>query len=197
MKRNRSLHHVLTAIVMTSLLAVGSVSPVFAQISEARLKELVEAATVKQAQGPFTFSAQAPTGAGPVVPLTVEDAVRFALEHNLDIAVQRMNPEIRDIAVATAHAFYHPTLSSTISRSSTTSTPTNQLNLATGAANTVQSNLGYNASITQQLPWWGSTLQGNMNNSRSETNSNNATFNPTFNSTWNATLTVPLLRDRT
>ena len=194
MKRNRSLYHVLTAIVMTSCLTGQTV---LAQVSEARLKELVEAVTAKQAQGPFTFSVQAPTGAGPVVPITIEEAVRFALERNLDIAVQRMNPAISDIAVATAYTYYHPTLTSTVSRSSTTSTPTNQLSLASGGTNTIQSNLGYNAGITQQMPWWGSTLQANFQNGRSETNSNNATFNPTYNSTWNAVLTVPLLRDRT
>ena len=197
MKRHRSLHHVFTAIVMTSCLAGSPTSTVLVQVSEARLKELVEAATAKQAQGPFTFSVQAPTGAGPVVALTIEDAVRLALEHNLDIAVQRMNPEIRDIAVATAGAFYHPTLTSTINRSSTTSTPTNQLNIASGGVNTVQGTMTYNAGISQQLPWWGSTLTGTMNNNRQESNGNNVTFNPTYNSTWSTTLTVPLLRDRT
>src|SRR6187200_2924868 len=42
MKRNRSLYHVLTAIVMTSCLTGQTV---LAQVSEARLKELVEAVT--------------------------------------------------------------------------------------------------------------------------------------------------------
>ena len=30
--------------------------------------------------------------------LTLDDAVKFALDRNLDIAVQRLNPEINDIA---------------------------------------------------------------------------------------------------
>ena len=34
-----------------------------------------------------------------VVPLTLDDAVKAALDHNLDIAVQRLNPEINDISV--------------------------------------------------------------------------------------------------
>src|SRR5262245_6653931 len=191
MKRNRTIE-MLTAV---ALLAGLAGAPVFAQVSDARLKELMEAAQAQQAQGPFTFSATVPTGAGPVVPLTIEDAVRFALDRNLDIAVQRMNPEIRDIAVASAQAVYHPTLTTQINRSSTTSTPTNQLNLASGGTNTTNLGLGYNAGITQNLPWWGSSLRGTINNSRSETNSNNATFNPSYTSTWSADLTVPLLRN--
>ncbi len=193
MPRNRSIH-ILTATAVTAWLTAP---PVLAQVSEARLKELVQAAAAQQAQGPFTFSAQVPTGAGPTVPITIEEAVRFALERNLDIAVQRMNPEIRDIAVANALAIYHPTLTSSLSRSSTTSTPTNQLTLASGGANTVQSSLGYNAALTQNLPWWGSQLSANLTNSRSETNSNNSVFNPIYSSIWNAQVTVPLLRNRT
>ena len=193
MRRNRSIQ-MLTAIVMTFCFAGA---PVLAQVSDARLKELVEAAALQQAQGPFTFSVQAPTGNGPTVPLTLEEAVRLALERNLDIAVQRMNPEIREIAIATAQAAYHPTLTSTFSRASTTSTPTSQLNLGSNGAANTSGTMQYNAGITQQLPWWGSSLQANFNNSRQETNSNNSTFNPSYTSNWGATLTVPLLRDRT
>jgi hypothetical protein len=117
MKRNRTIEK-LTIIAVTTCLTG---SPLLAQVSDARLKELMEAAQARQAQGPFTFSAQVPTGSGPVVPLTIEEAIRFALERNLDIAVQRMNPEIRDIAVARAGG-YHPTLSqSTVPRPQPTS----------------------------------------------------------------------------
>ncbi len=182
----------LVAISVTACLASP---PVHAQVSEARLKELVKEAAARQAQGPFTFSAQVPTGAGPTVPITLEEAIRFALERNLDVAVQRLNPEISDIAVAGAQAIYHPVLTSNISRSSTTSTPTSQLALTAGGVNSLQSNLAYNAGITQNLPWWGTSLSAVMQNSRSETNLNNSVFNPAYNSIWSAQLTVPLLRN--
>jgi outer membrane protein len=193
MKRNRSIE-LLTAIVATSLLAGASAH---AQVSEARLRELVQAALLNQAQGPFTFSAQAPTGNGPTVPLTIDDAVKFALERNLDIAVQRVNPEIRDISVAAALAVYHPTLTSNISRSSSTSTPTNQLTIGSTGSTTVTGTTTYNAGITQSLPWWGSSLNAQFQNNRQDSTSNNVTFNPTYTSTWQATFTQPLLRGRT
>ena len=56
----------------------------------------------------------------PVVPITLDDAVKFALERNLDIAVQRLNPEINDIAYASIKSIYHPNLTSLISTQSTT-----------------------------------------------------------------------------
>jgi outer membrane protein TolC len=180
---------------MASMTTLGG-APLKAQVSQQRLKELIEAAEAKQAQGTFNFNVQAPTGNGPTVRLTLDEAVRLALENNLDIAVQRMNPDIREIAVATAEAVYHPTLGATLGRSSQTSTPTNQLNQAAGGTNQVNSTFTYNATYNQNLPWWGSALTGNFSNSRSETNSNNATLNPNYTSTWQGTLTLPLLRDR-
>ena len=38
----------------------------------------------------------------------LDDAVKFALDRNLDIAVQRLNPEINDIAYASIKSIYHP-----------------------------------------------------------------------------------------
>ena len=46
--------------------------------------------------------------------LTLDEAVKFALERNLDIAVQRLNPEINDIAIASISSVYHPSLTSIV-----------------------------------------------------------------------------------
>ena len=45
-------------------------------------------------------------------PLSLDDAVKLALDRNLDIAVQRLNPQINDIAIASLESVYHPTLTS-------------------------------------------------------------------------------------
>jgi outer membrane protein TolC len=193
MKRNGTIRICTTVAVI----AAFTTTPLLAQVSQQRIRELIDAANAtQQAQGPFNFNVQAPTGAGPTVQLTLDEAIRLALERNLDIAVQRMNPEISDIAIATAQAAFRPTLSSTISRSSTTSTPTSQLNQASGGNAQVSTNLTYNASIQQMLPWWGATVTGQFNNNRQESNSNNVLLNPQYNSTWTGQLSVPLLRDR-
>src|SRR5512135_1744904 len=62
-----------------------------------------------------------PPAAGPKVQLTLDDAVKLALDRNLDIAVQRLNPQINDLAVAGARAVYYPSLTSTIASQSITS----------------------------------------------------------------------------
>ena len=96
----------------TAVLAalVTSPSPASAQISEERIRELVrEAAKTAEQTGPSPVLVP---GQGPTIAMTLDDAVRFALERNLDIAVQRLNPQLQDIAVATARTFYGPTLTS-------------------------------------------------------------------------------------
>ena len=51
--------------------------------------------------------------------LTLDDAVKLALDRNLDIAVQRLNPQINDIAVASLAVGLSP--DADVARSSTQS----------------------------------------------------------------------------
>lgn len=46
--------------------------------------------------------------------LSVDEAVTLALEQNLDLRVERINPLIQDTAVAEARSVYAPTLSTTL-----------------------------------------------------------------------------------
>ena len=50
----------------------------------------------------------------PVRHLSVDEAVTLALEQNLDLRVERINPLIQDTAVAEARSVYAPTLSTTL-----------------------------------------------------------------------------------
>ena len=60
---------------------------------------------------------QPPDATGPRVSLTLEDAVKRALENNLDIAVQRIDQQIYDVDIASIRSVYSPTLSSLVSNS--------------------------------------------------------------------------------
>src|SRR6266487_1024435 len=89
------------------------------QISEARIKELIKQAADPSARIPVIGESQQaipPDANRPVVPMSIEDAVKLALDRNLDIAVQRLNPQISDIAVASLRSVYNPTLTSTINQ---------------------------------------------------------------------------------
>src|SRR3954469_21491177 len=109
--------------MLTSVLALsGLAAPARAQVSEARIRELIKQAADPNSRLQAPATAQPGTFADnrPVIGLTLDDAVKFALERNLDIAVQRLNPEINDIAYASIKSIYHPNLTSLISTQSTT-----------------------------------------------------------------------------
>src|ERR1700712_132995 len=117
MTRNGSIW-MLTAVLALS----GLATPARAQVSESRIRELIKQAADPNSrlQAPATAQPGTTPDNRPRVALTLDDAVRFALERNLDIAVQRLNPEINDIAYASIKSVYHPNLTSLLSTQSTT-----------------------------------------------------------------------------
>ena len=127
--------------------------------------------------------------------MTLDDAVRFALERNLDIAVQRLNPQLQDIAVATARTFYGPTLTSQLGQNHNINAPTSQLQLSQGGGGVTNQTSTYNAGVTKNFTYGGGVATATLNNSRQATNSNNAFYNPQFDSLWTFSYSQPLLRD--
>jgi len=186
MKRTRSIGTLAAVLAAASLWG----SSAQAQVSEARIRELVQQAGQSAPPAVVEELRQGVTTA-----LTLDDAVAFALDRNLDIAVQRLNPQLQDISIASAQTFYHPTLTSTLGQTSNSNAPTSQLQLSSGGAGVTNTTFTYNGGLTQNMPRWGGTLQATLNNSRQATNSNNAFFNPQFQSVWTAVFTQPLLRD--
>jgi outer membrane protein len=179
-----------------AVLAVAvTAAPAGAQVSDARLKELMrQAAELVDNPAPTFLPPQTAAATGQVVPITLEDAVKFALERNLDIAVQRQNPELQDIAIATARAAFNPSITTQVSRASQTNAPTNQLQLSQGGGGVRNDTFTYNGGYTQLFAKTGATFSAALNNSRQESTSNNVFFNPQFNSTWSFNLSQPLLR---
>jgi outer membrane protein TolC len=183
--------------MLTAALALsGFATPARAQVSESRIKELIKQAADRAATGTLAME-QPPAAADqrPVVRLSLDDAVKFALDRNLDIAVQRLNPEINDLSVARIRAVYHPALTSTLATQST-STPANSTvsgGTAAGAA-VVQGLSTYNGGITQSVPWGGGSFNVALNNSKTTTTSLNSLFNPAYNTNWSGVYTQPLLR---
>src|ERR1700732_2412789 len=55
-----------------------------------------------------------------VRPLSIDEAVKLALEQNLGIQIQRIDPQIQDVGVSQARSFWAPSVSSTLSRQSQT-----------------------------------------------------------------------------
>src|SRR3970040_1410310 len=100
--------------------------------NQAHIAEIARSAAqqfaVARAEAEQTRSTVPVTAPGPSVELTLDEATARALERNLDIAVERLNPQIQDFNIARLRATYRPTLSSTISRRHRVQPPTSQLN---------------------------------------------------------------------
>jgi len=166
--------------------------------NQAHIAEIARSAAqqfaVARAEAEQTRSTVPVTAPGPSVELTLDEATARALERNLDIAVERLNPQIQDFNIARLRATYRPTLSSTISRRHQVQPPTSQLN----GGLVVQNNQSvYNGGLTQSVPWGGGDLSMSWSNQRQETNNSFSNFNPSYNTNLTATYTQPLLRDFT
>jgi outer membrane protein len=190
-----------TAVAVLALMTIvtGLAAPARAQqISEARIRELI-----KQAADPSRML-QPPTTAQPAgdtrsaVALTLDDAVKFALDRNLDIAVQRLNPEINDLIYASTRSVYHPSLTSVVSTQSATNPATSTLSGGNSVGAPIVAGLtNYNAGLAQSIPWGGGAASVQLNNNKQTTTSLNVLFNPTFNTNWSGSYTQPLLRNFT
>jgi outer membrane protein len=199
MTRNGSIRMLAAAAAFFTL---GSVAvPARAgQVSDARIRELIKQAAAQTGgaqttpSGSQTQTVSATGDNRPIVRLTLDDAVKAALERNLDIAVQRLNPEINDIAYSSIASVYHPSLTSTIGPQSTAVLPTSQTLLGTNGTPTTET-LTVNGGIAQNIPWGGGSFSASLSNLRRSTTINNSLYNPLFQSNWNFAYVQPLMRN--
>jgi outer membrane protein len=84
--------------------------------------------------------------------ITLEDCIQMALEHNLDIRIQRYNPQIARFSLSAMYGAYSPTLSLNASEGTSQSLPGyNPLYGAyPGSTDTSQS---FGANVSGLLPW--------------------------------------------
>ena len=101
---------------------------------------------------------QLPSGVANGTPVSMEEAVRMALENNLGLKGERLNPEIQSYAVARARAAYAPALISSFSRSNSATPPTDFLSSGKGVTVITSGNLFSQGGLQQLTPWGGSYL---------------------------------------
>ncbi|HSL23306.1 MAG TPA: TolC family protein [Vicinamibacterales bacterium] len=145
-----------------------------------------------QTTAPATTATLQPEGqARTSTSLAIEDAVQRALERNLDIAVERLNPRTFDLSLAGLYATYRPTLTSTVGYRDATAFTRSQ---TAGADVLTTATLTANSGLLQNFQWGGGSLTLAFNNNRQNQSDRFATRNPTLNSGLTATLVQPLLR---
>ncbi len=196
MTRN-GFNGMLAAAIACALLAAPAHAQAPAQqVSEARLRDLIKQAAEKVANG--SADVQQPAPGSPtrqVVALTLDDAVKLALDRNLDIAVQRLNPQINDLSVLRIRSVYQPSLVSTFNRQSV-STPANTTlaGSSTPGSSITAGLTTFNGGVAQSVPWGGGSYILTLNNNRQTTSSQNTLYNPSYNTLWTGSYTQPLLR---
>ncbi|HUP39431.1 MAG TPA: TolC family protein, partial [Vicinamibacterales bacterium] len=136
-----------------------------------------------------------PESTGPRVSLTLEDAVKRALENNLDIAVQRIGQQVFDVNFASIRSVYSPTVSSLISNQSSKNASTSTISGGQTGATINNTNFVFNGGLVQDVPWGGGNFSATLDNRRSATSNRTQTINPSYQPTWSAQYTQPLLRD--
>lgn len=165
---------------------------------QARFREIARVAA-QQFEAARIASAEPqtrPTGPAPEpgtrVDLSVTEATARALERNLDIAVERLNPQTFDLQVARLSAVYRPTLTSVFGQRMNVTPPTSTLN---GGTRVTADTTTYNSGIAQALKASGATLNFTFNNNRQTTTNNLVNYNPSFQNSFTFTAVQPLLRN--
>ena len=149
----KSVARVLTAV---SVLGFWSL-PAAAQTRTLRLNDATIAAAAQ---------AQLAAQSNDVVkPLSIDEAVKLALEQNLGIRIQRIDPQVQDVGIAQARSFWAPTVSSAVNRSVTNQPPTSVFSPAYSSGTT-----NANVTMAQTLPWGGSYTTGWINQRVATTN---------------------------
>jgi outer membrane protein TolC len=124
--------------------------------------------------------------------LSIDEALRLALEQNLGIQIQRLDPQIQDYGVAQARGFWSPSLTTNFSRQSQSQASTSALS---GSATSIDNgNLATGVGVSQTLPT-GAFYSANWNSARFTTNSLFNSFSPQLSSNVNFQVTQPLLRN--
>ena len=142
-------------------------------------------------------TAAAQTGQPPAaaaIQLTLEDAVRRAVEHNADLAIVKLGTEVDAAHVAEARTAYSPVFSTTLGRSSNVAPPSNSL-LGTRGVDT--DDWFSSSGVRQRLPWGSGTWSVSWDASRTTSNSPLNSFDPIVQSGLQFAFSQPLLKDRT
>jgi outer membrane protein len=153
-----------------------------------------QAAPAQPAAQVSSPAAQAPPAAPTGTTISIEEAARMALENNLNVQVEKLNPQIQVLGVSRANAAYAPLFTSSVNRSSGTAPP-QDFNTSAGTSVTTNSNFRTSGGLAQNLRRFGSNYALSFDGTRSTSNNVNNFFNPNLGAGLNAQFNQPLLRN--
>jgi outer membrane protein len=150
------------------------------------------AAQQPTAQQPPAPPRPATASTGPVLSLSMDQAVIMALETNLGLKADRLGLGVADEDVAVARAAFRPSIRSTFQRATSDQLPNSFLE-TTGVVST--GSTAVTSSIFQNLPRFGGGYSVQWAGNRSTTTANFSSFNPRLGSSLSISFAQPLLRN--
>lgn len=123
--------------------------------------------------------------------ISLDDAIKLAIENNFDLRIEKINPAIADTQVHYQKGVFYPYLSSTLQNNSSKIPASSDLQ---GAPKLINDDFTYNFGLNYLSPY-GTNLSLIFQNNRTKTNSVFSTINPRFNSNLSLELSQPLLKN--
>jgi outer membrane protein TolC len=191
-KVSRTLAALTTIGALTSSLSFAQSADDGRRLEDIARNAARQFAAERVAEKEQTRPTTPPPAPGTVVELTLDDATQRALERNLDIAVERLNPQTYDFSIAALDANYKPTLTSNFSTRSQTSFSRSQ---TAGGDVLVTDTITNNYGITQNMRWGGGSFAAAFNNNRQAQSDAFAIRNPALNANLTAAYVQPILRN--
>jgi HAE1 family hydrophobic/amphiphilic exporter-1 len=128
------------------------------------------------------------------LPLTLDEAIRLALQNNNDVDSSRIDVQIAEFNLRAARGVYDPLLAGE-SYYERRTTPTASTIGGAGASGSItQSDFRTNFGATGLSPVAGGSYSADFNTARTTSNNQNALLNPQFPSSFSLTYTQPLWR---
>jgi len=137
--------------------------------------------------------ASAQTGAPDTLQLTLDEAIRRAIDHNPDLAGIRLGTQVETERVAESESAYTPVFSTMIGTSSNVTPPSNFL---LGDRGVDTNDLFSSTGVRQRLAWGAGTWHLSWDTSRTTTDSPLTSFDPSLQSGFQFAFSQPLLKDR-
>ncbi|HET9369810.1 MAG TPA: TolC family protein, partial [Vicinamibacterales bacterium] len=132
---------------------------------------------------------------GAPLPLTLEDAIRRALEHNTDVSLARIDTMVAAEDLRAARGAYDVRLFPTLSFQRAINASASALGGAT-QGRVEQRQLFGSAELSGLTPWAGGRFSIDFTSTRISTSNQFSRLNPQFPATFAMSYTQPLLRDR-
>ena len=124
--------------------------------------------------------------------VSIDEAVALALENNLDLQVERINPQVQDLNIAQARTGYTPTFQTNFGVNDQSLPPANQLAGGFDSIDNTRTNVDFGVGA---LTRWGGNYNVSFNTVRNTTNNIFTNFNPQLNPNVTLSYTQPLLRN--